>query len=78
MRDFTWHVLGLVYILDIRMKVRVDFKNRELEWCLTISTQFNGHADDKKAVRKAVMKELDTKYPSAKGFVQRIEVKHDR
>jgi hypothetical protein len=56
------------------MKVRIDFKNRELEWCLTISTQFNGHADDKKAVRKAVMAELDVKYPRAKGFVQGITI----
>ncbi len=56
------------------MKVRIDFKNRDLEWHLGLSLQFNGHADDKKAVRKAVMEELGKKYPKAKGFVQGITV----
>lgn len=72
---------AIVYMLDCMVdiysmggvvKVRVDFKNRELEWCLGLSIQFNGHTDDKKAVRKAVMEELDIKYPRAKGFVQGI------
>jgi len=56
------------------MKVRIDFKNRDIEWNLGMSLQFNGHADDKKAVRKAVMEELGKKYPKAKGFVQGITV----
>lgn len=59
------------------MKTIVHFKNKDQEWYIGLTLQFNGYTDDKKAVRKAVMKELDTKYPSAKGFVQRIEVKHD-
>lgn len=53
------------------MKVVVRFKNKELEWHIGLTLQFNGHADDKKAVRKAIMSELDEKKMSkAKGFVQ--------
>lgn len=56
------------------IKALVHFKARELEWHIGISLQFNGHADDKKAVRKAVMDDVGKRWPKAKGFVQRIEV----
>lgn len=56
------------------MKAIVHFKARELEWHIGISLQFNGHADDKKAVRKAVMKDVEERWPEAKGFVQNIQV----
>jgi hypothetical protein len=60
------------------MKVRIDFKNRNHspeKWSInTLLPNFNAHADDKKAVRKAVMEELGKKYPKAKGFVQGITV----
>lgn len=56
------------------MKVRVDFKNKDLQWCLNLTVLFDGHADDKKAVRKAVMNELEERYPKAKGFVRGITV----
>jgi hypothetical protein len=56
------------------MKVRINFKNKESEWHLGLTIPFNGHSDDKKAVRKAVMEELSVKYPRAKGFVQGITI----
>jgi hypothetical protein len=55
------------------MKVRIDFKNRNLtppEWSLNkLLPNFNAHADDKKAVRKAAMKEIE---PTYRAFVQHI------
>lgn len=60
------------------MKAIVHFKNKDQEWYIGLTLQFNGHVDDKKAVRKAVMQEVGERWPDAKGFVQRIEVKHDK
>lgn len=60
------------------MKVVVRFKKHELEWYIGLSLEFNGHADDKKAVRKAVMKEVGVRWPEAKGYVQGIERKELR
>lgn len=58
------------------MKTIVYFKNKDQEWCIGLTLQFNGHVDDKKAVRKSVMQEVGERWPDAKGFVQKIEVKH--
>jgi len=60
------------------MKTIIHFKNKDQEWYIGLTLQFNGHADDKKAVRKAVMQGVGERWPDAKGFVQRIEVKHDK
>jgi len=61
------------------MKTVGFFKNKETEWYVGITLQFNGHSDDKKAIRKAYMQELDNKgMTQAKQFLQRIEVKHDK
>lgn len=57
------------------LKTVVHFKNKESEWHIGLKIEFDGHADDKAAVRKAVMKEVAQRWPDAKGFVQQIEVK---
>lgn len=59
------------------MKTIVHFKNKDLEWHIGVdlTNTFNGHTDDKKAIRKAVMAEIGKKWPDAKGFVQRVELK---
>ena len=54
------------------MKTIVRFKNKDQEWYIGLTMQFNGHADDKKAVRKAGMKEVGERWPDAKGFVHGI------
>jgi len=56
------------------LQVRLEFKNKDSHWYLNIKVAFNGHADDNKAVRKAVMNELEERYPKAKGFVRGITV----
>lgn len=56
------------------LKAIVHFKARGMEWDIGVSVQFNGHADDKKAVRKAVMEDVGKRWPEAKGFVQNILV----
>ena len=58
------------------MKTIIHFKNKSQEWYIGLTLQFNGHTDDKKAVRRAVMQEVGERWPDAKGFVQMIEVKH--
>lgn len=59
------------------MKSIAYFKNGELEWHIGITIVFNGHANDDKAKRKAVMSEIGKRWPGAKGFVQKIEVRND-
>jgi hypothetical protein len=57
------------------MKVRIDFKNRKKdppEWSLNkLLPNFNAHTADKKAVRKAAMKEIE---PTHRAFVQGITI----
>lgn len=60
------------------MQTTVRFKNKGKEWSVNLKLGFNGHADDKKAVRKAVMKEVGERWPDAKGYVQGIERKELR
>lgn len=56
-------------------KVKVDFKNKEQEWSITLSPVFNCHLDDKKAIWKLAMKELDDKSMSnVKQFAQRARL----
>ena len=56
------------------IKAIVHFKAHGIEWDIGVTTQFNGHADDKKAVRKAVMEDVGKRWPEAKGFVQGFDV----
>jgi len=57
------------------MRVKISMKANCQEWEMNLLLrEFNGHADDKKAVRNAVMAELDGKGMShVKGYVQGIE-----
>ena len=56
------------------VRVRVEFKNRDKEWHINLTPDFNGHADNKKALRRAAMKELDEKGLSAwKQYTQKVE-----
>ena len=57
------------------LRTVVHFKNKDSAWHIGLKVEFNGHAEDERAIRKAVMKEIGQRWPDAKGFVQRIEVK---
>lgn len=58
-----------------RTRVKVFCKSRGEETTINLSLEYNDHADDKRKLRKAVMRELDVKQLSAlKGTVQNIQL----
>lgn len=53
------------------VRLRVEFKNRQKEWHINLTPDFNGACDNKKALRRAAMKELDEKgYSDWKQYTQ--------
>jgi hypothetical protein len=54
------------------MKARIECKNGGTVWFITLSEQFDGHAEDKAAFDKFFRDKFGEKYPRAKGFVQQI------
>ena len=59
------------------MKTTIHTKHHGINDKLNLSVDFNGHADDAKAVWRATIKELKKRKPSIMGYVQRIEVRKD-
>jgi hypothetical protein len=57
----------------MKAKHRIDFKNKDLEWEISISRDFNCHLDDPEGVRKELISEIKQRWPKALGFVQKIE-----
>ena len=59
------------------LKTTIHTKHHGINDKLNLTVDFNGHADDAKAVRVATMKELKKRKPNIMGYVQRIEVRKD-
>ena len=59
------------------MKTTIHTKRHGINDKLNLSVDFNGHADDAKAVWRASMNELKKRKPNIMGYVQRIEVRKD-
>ena len=57
----------------MQAKHRINFKNKDGEWCISITREFNCHLDETEAVRKELMVEIKQRWPKSLGFVQKIE-----
>lgn len=59
------------------LKTTIHTKRHGINDKLNLTVDFNGHADDAKAVWRASMNELKKRKPNIMGYVQRIEVRKD-